>query len=105
MRLSLEALETRENPAAFNPVVAQAAINDLVANVNAILFSPTPPSAASVNNLVLTTWSAVADGIVTPAEQGQIFQAATQVVFEANVPVQRLFAIVTDIYVIRATVG
>jgi hypothetical protein len=105
MRLSLEALETRENPATFNPVVAQAAFNDLLVNVNAILLSPTPPSATSVGNLVLTTFAAVQDEIVTPAEQGQIFQAATQVVFEANVPVQRLFAIVTDIYIIRASIG
>ena len=105
MRLNVEALEARENPAAFNPVVAQGAINDLVANVKAILFSPTPPSPASVNNLVLTTWSALADEVVTPAEQGQILQAAVRVVSEANVPVQRLFAIVTDIYVVRASIG
>lgn len=105
MRLNLEPLEARENPAVFNPVAAQAAINDLVANVNTILTSPTPPSAASLNGLVFTTFNAVADEVVTPAEQVQIFQAAFRVVSEANVPVQTLVAIVTDIYVIRASIG
>ena len=40
-----------------------------VANVNAILTSPTHPSMASVGNLVLTTYSALQDQVVTPAEQ------------------------------------
>jgi hypothetical protein len=105
MPLRLEPLEDRENPAVLNPLAAQAALTDLVANVNAILTSPTPPSAASVSNLVLTTYAAVQDEVVTPAEQGQIFQAAVQVVMEAQVPPQRLFAIVTDIYVLRASIG
>ena len=105
MRLSLEPLEARENPAVLNLAAAQAAINDLVANVNAVLTSPTPPSQQSVGNLVMTTFSALTDEVVTPAEQGQIFQAAVTVLAEANVPVERLFAIVADIQVIRASIG
>ncbi len=105
MRLNLEPLETRENPAVFNPVVAQAAFQDLISNVNAVLTSATPPSAASVNSLVITTFVALADEVVTPAEQGQIFRAAGQVLAEANVPIERLVAIVTDIQIIRSSLG
>jgi hypothetical protein len=105
MRLNLEPLEARENPAAItNPVAFQAAVADLGAVVNQVLTSPTPPSAASVNNLILTTYTALSDQIVSPTEQIQIFQAAGQVLSEANVPVSQLVRIVVDIQVIRASI-
>lgn len=105
MRLNLEPLEARENPAAIvNPVAFQAAVADLSSVVNQVLTSPTPPSAASVNNLILTTYTALADQIVSPAEQIQIFQSAGQVLSEANVPVSQLVRIVVDIQVIRASI-
>jgi len=106
MRLTLEPLETRENPAAIvNPVAFQAAVGSLTATVNQVLTSPTPPSAASVNALVATTFAALGDNIVSPTEQIQIFQAAGRVLSEANVPVDRLVQIVVDVFTIRASIA
>lgn len=106
MRLTLEPLEARENPAAIvNPVAFQAAVGSLTATVNQVLTSPTPPSAASLNNLMLTTFAALGDNIVSSTEQIQIFQAAGQVLTEANVPVSTLAQIVVDIYTIRASIS
>ena len=105
MRLNLEPLEARENPAAItNPIAFQAAVADLSSVVNQVLTSPTPPSAASVNNLILTTYTALADQTISPTEQVQIVQAAGQVLAQANVPVSKLTQIVVDVYVIRASI-
>lgn len=106
MRLCLEPLEARENPAVItNPVAFQAAVADLNAVVNRVLTSPTPPSAASVNALVATTFVALGDNIVSPTEQVQIVQAAGRVLSEANVPVSTLAQIVVDVYTIRASIA
>lgn len=106
MRLTLEPLEARENPAAItNPVAFQFAVASLTATVNQVLTSPTPPSAAALNNLVVTTFVALDDQIVSPAEQVQIVQAAGQVLSEANVPVAKLVQIVIDVQTIRASIS
>lgn len=106
MRLTLEPLEARENPAAItNPVAFQFAVQSLTATVNEVLTSPTPPSAASVNTLVATTFAALSDQVVSPTEQIQIFQAAGRVLSEANVPVAKLVQIVVDVQTIRASIA
>jgi hypothetical protein len=102
--LTLEPLEARENPAVVNTIAFQFATQDLQATVRDVLTSSTPPSAASINNLIVTTAVALNDQIVTQGEQAQILLAVGRILNEANVPIDRLARIVADIQIIRSSV-
>jgi hypothetical protein len=106
MRLTLEALETRENPAvAFTPRVPVELFQQLAADVRTLAEGTTRPSQASVQAFVMTTWTAFADGAVSPVEAAMIVQTAKTVMAEANVPPEELMAVIVDVQAIRAALG
>jgi hypothetical protein len=106
VRLNLEALETRENPAAgFTPRVPVELWQNLAADVRTLAEGTTRPSQASVQAFVMTTWIAFSDGAVSPLEAAQIAQTANTVLAEANVPVEELVAVVVDVQAIHAALG
>ncbi len=106
MRLTLETLELRDNPAvAFTPRVPIELFQHLAADVRVLTESATKPSPAAVQSLVMTSWSAFSDGVVTPAELMQIVQAAKVVITEANVSQSAVVAVIGDVQAIHMTLG
>jgi len=106
MRLKLEPLEARENPAAlaatFTPQVPVELWQNLAADVRVLVEGTTQPSQASVQALVTTVQTAAADGIITSVEVAKITKAANVVLAEANIPPAEIQAVVADLQAIAA---
>ena len=100
MRLSLQALEARDNPSALSPQVPVELWQNLAADVRILAQATTTPSQESVQNLVTVVQSAIADGQITPREQVQIAAAANAVLTSANIPISEIQAVVYDLQAI-----
>lgn len=106
MRLSLEALEVRENPAAtFTPRVPAELWQELAADLKVLVQGTTRPSQASVQALATTVQTATADGVITAGEKAKITKAANVVLAEANVPPEEVAAVVADVQAIYAALS
>lgn len=102
MRLNVESLEGRANPSTFTPRVPAELWQNLAADVRTLAEGTTAPSQESVQMLVTTTQTAIADGVITPKEAAQITKAANVVLEEANIPPEEIQAVVADVQAIYA---
>ncbi len=104
MRLSLQALEGRDNPSALAPQVPIELWQNLAADVRILAEGTTAPSQASLQNCRSIWQSSSADGVLTAREKAQISVAFNAVLVETNIPPAEIQAVVLDlqaIYVAR----
>jgi 2-keto-3-deoxy-6-phosphogluconate aldolase len=94
MTLSIDSLETRENPSGL--------WQQLAADVRTLAQGTVPPSSASVTNFVNTYQSAVSDGVITARESMAIYNAGLAVLNSANIPVSEVKAVAADLKAIYA---